>query len=411
MPYKHYSSSLMFVPLVGHLFTCDHESTKRYAYYNKLEKNRRIKIYKQLIKNKNEKIIKLINQRLYVDDEEDDDDDDDDDDDEDEDEFEDEDTGEGRREEREKKCLTSKSEQDLRVKKSVTFLAHANTIKPPSSSISPSSTITTDTASTPTFLNDPDKTSPFYDHAYDANKRQQQQEPPPTTISNAPLLQYNALIAMLKSNASAKAQKDHIFNIKEASKSNRQSQGASSPQIVGKSSHKKSVGQKSSSKKEESSNNSRHKDLNYFKKYQVIDTDSISLASLSESPPSEFKFSDEEENTEEDESVRIIRNNSLLLNKQQQEKISNATSLKQEQAPKTIEQQQEREISPTAANVSENIGSNVRAGNQINEINKHLELQRIKQNQMNQIKAAKKNFHAVLLKDVKCKFFMSLFQF
>ena len=70
-----------------------------------------------------------------------------------------------------------------------------------------------------------------------------------------------------------------------------------------------------------------------FKKYQVIDADSISLASLSESPPSEFKFSDEEETNnnnnnnsnshtnddyEEEESARVIRQNSLLLNKQHQ---------------------------------------------------------------------------------------------
>ncbi len=66
-------SEQMFVPYVGHLFTCDHESTKRYVYYNNLEKNRRTKIYRQLIRNKNEKLIKLINQTLYDDDEDDDD--------------------------------------------------------------------------------------------------------------------------------------------------------------------------------------------------------------------------------------------------------------------------------------------------------------------------------------------------
>ena len=70
-------SEQMFVPYVGHLFTCDHESAKRYVYYNNLEKNRRTKIYRQLIRNKNEKLIKLINQTLYDDDEEDNDDDDD----------------------------------------------------------------------------------------------------------------------------------------------------------------------------------------------------------------------------------------------------------------------------------------------------------------------------------------------
>ncbi len=69
-----------------------------------------------------------------------------------------------------------------------------------------------------------------------------------------------------------------------------------------------------------------------------------------ESPPSEFKFSDEEE-----------------------------------------------------TNMSEHIGSNTNAINHMSEINKNLERQRVWQEQMNQIEIAKKNFHAVLLKDAKCK--------
>ena len=66
-------------------------------------------------------------------------------------------------------------------------------------------------------------------------------------------------------------------------------------------------------------------------------------------------------------------------------------------------------LSPTnrtttpVANVSEHIGSNANAGNHISEINKNLERQRVLQEQMNKIKSAKKNFHAVLLKDAKCK--------
>ena len=218
---EHFPSSIMFVPFVGHLFTCDHESIKRYCYYNNLEKNRRAKIYKQLIKNKNEKIIKLINQTLY----------DDEDSDEEEEDEEEEEEGEDEEEEDEEKGArkankkggkqmntTSKSDNDLRAKKSVKFLPHANTTidikrNKNSNSVSPSSTITTEAsestaASTPTSLLNPEKSSPFYDHAYVA--KQQQQQP-----SNAPLLQYNALIAMLKSNASVKAQKDHILNLKE----------------------------------------------------------------------------------------------------------------------------------------------------------------------------------------------------
>lgn len=48
---KDTSSHIMFVPLVGYLFTCDHESSTRYCYYNGLEKKRKNTIYKQLTNN------------------------------------------------------------------------------------------------------------------------------------------------------------------------------------------------------------------------------------------------------------------------------------------------------------------------------------------------------------------------
>ena len=141
----------MFVPFVGHLFTCDSGSTMRYTYYNNLEKNRRAKIYKQLIKNKNENLIKRINQTLYDEDNEDNDDDDDDEEEE-EDENDDEEIGDDTDEKsgcQSKHAATSKSDNDLRVKKSVTFIPHANTTIN-ISKVSPSSTITTNTAETST---------------------------------------------------------------------------------------------------------------------------------------------------------------------------------------------------------------------------------------------------------------------
>lgn len=46
------SAASMFVPYVGYLFTCDHDSCTRYCYYNGLEKRRRVKIYKQLTRTK-----------------------------------------------------------------------------------------------------------------------------------------------------------------------------------------------------------------------------------------------------------------------------------------------------------------------------------------------------------------------
>jgi hypothetical protein len=153
-------SEQMFVPYVGHLFICDHESIKRYAYYNNLEKNRRAKIYRQLIRNKNEKLIKLINQTLYDEDEEDEDDEEDEEEEEEEEELDvDDDNGALKTDARKHSNITSKSDNDLRCqKKTVKFIPHANTtinIRT-DAAISPSTTNTTVTtasstnASTPT---------------------------------------------------------------------------------------------------------------------------------------------------------------------------------------------------------------------------------------------------------------------
>ena len=219
---------------------------------------------------------------------------------------------------------------------------------------------------------------------------------------------------MLKSNASARAQRDHISSLKD---SNRNSLYLTSPKPINNNNNSNNSTKKSSNNQKDSSAskngagvNDDAAKLSYFKKYHVIDADSISLASLSESPPSEFKFSDEEEEkNDEEETVRVIRQNSLLLNKKQQQvnelkmRKSSTLNLKHD-----IEQMKlQRGESPSAcANVSEHIGSNASATSQIKEINKSLERQRILQNQLNQIKTAKKNFHAVLLKDPKCKFIL-----
>ncbi len=270
----------------------------------------------------------------------------------------------------------------------------------------------------------------------------------------APLLQYNALIAMFKSNASAKAQKEHILNLKGASAtaaaatatataSSNRSKKSSTSNLPVSPSHNNTPNKSSSPKLIHKSNSSNNKNKHHrngdenatanatalsmakwstFKKYQVIDADSISLASLSESPPSEFKFSDEEETTSnnnntnddyEEESARVIRQNSLLLNKQQQHhQINEAVNKIRKLSTNSFDSKltnnnshsnQVRNSTPPVANVSEHIGSNTNASNHMSEINKNLERQRVWQEQMNQIKIAKKNFHAVLLKDAKCK--------
>lgn len=176
-------STLMFVPLVGYLFSCDTDSSTRYMYYNNLEKNRLSKMYKLLTgefceydeENTEEDEIKIVKNKLPE---------------------------------------ITKSDNDLRIKKAVKF----KPIKP----------------------------------------REPAHMPKP-----APLLQYDTLIAMLKS---SKEKKPRIASGLDLKNSN------------------------------------------------TIEADSISMASLSESPPSEFKFSDDEENL-------IVKTNSNQLNKIEHVKI------------------------------------------------------------------------------------------
>ncbi|RNA41186.1 hypothetical protein BpHYR1_036769 [Brachionus plicatilis] len=158
-------SACMFVPFVGHLFSCDTDSSTRYIYYNNLEKSRLSKMYKQLTG------------QLYEDEEENGE--------EDEAKF-----GKSRQPE------ITKSDNDVRIKKAVKFKA--------------------------------------------VRRRE-----PPHVSRPAPLLQYDTLIAMLKSSKEKKCK--------------------SVSGLGGKNSN-------------------------------AIEADTISMASLSESPPSEFKFSDDEDN-------------------------------------------------------------------------------------------------------------------
>jgi hypothetical protein len=169
------ASASMFVPFVGYLFTCDQSSSTRYGYYNNLERASRIKAYKQIV-SKNYLSGRRPSEKENESDEELEDEEELDEEDE-------EENGEAKAQDKQTVC-SSRSDNDLRVKKSVTFLAHVVEHKK-QNSLSPSSTVTTESSSnTPT--TNLSKTSPFYDHNY-ANS------------SPAPLLQYNSLIAMLKS--------------------------------------------------------------------------------------------------------------------------------------------------------------------------------------------------------------------
>jgi len=150
--------TLMFVPSVGYLFTYDRQSAQRYSYYNKLERCRRVRVYRE-----------LINEELDEEDEEEGDEDE---------------AAKNASEQCQQGVSASRSDNDLRVKKSVTFLAHVVEHKQThlrANSSGESSSTSSSAMTTPTAA------SPYHK--------------PSAVASEAPLLQYNALIAMLKSNS------------------------------------------------------------------------------------------------------------------------------------------------------------------------------------------------------------------
>jgi len=121
----------MFVPSVGYLFTYDRQSAQRYSYYNKLERCRRVRVYRE-----------LINEELDEEDEEEGDEDE---------------AAKNASEQCQQGVSASRSDNDLRVKKSVTFLAHVVEHKQThlranssgESSSTSSSAMTTPTAASP----------------------------------------------------------------------------------------------------------------------------------------------------------------------------------------------------------------------------------------------------------------------
>ena len=122
----------------------------------------------------------------------------------------------------------------------------------------------------------------------------------------------------------------------------------------------------------------------YLKRVQTIDADSISLASLSESPPSEFKFSDDEENANEiDEHL-----NQALQ----------GISLTRPKKPVTTAPQPQHTSNNNTTTTATTTTITAAA-----ELSKNFQQQQLKLNQMNLIRNRKKNFHSVLLKDTKRK--------
>ncbi len=130
---------------------------------------------------------------------------------------------------------------------------------------------------------------------------------------------------------------------------------------------------------------------------QVIDADSISLASLSESPPSEFKFSDEEEegNDSDAENQAAIRAAASFNN------YNNNNSVKGLRKNADFPNKVKQPVS--SINNIINPGGQTNTSNQIMELSKNIQQQQIKLNQLELLRNRKKNFHSILLKDAKCK--------
>lgn len=372
----HKSSQLatdMFVPLVGYLFTCDQESCTRYRYYNNLERNRRFKIYKQLTNTSlNEKKQHLLNNLNITNAEMDVMDDQDllaDDD--------DSITLKAKTanyfDNIKQPITSSKSDNDLRFKKSVTFLANVKQKQmSPDEEPSSSSIATTGTKVVKNDTKEPSKRA-------------------------APPLQYNTLINMLKSSASS--MNKHFDNNNNTINDNRNKLETSKKESIGLSYRNNSpqlIKKSKKNNKNKTNSNSNTVNLNnmnplFFNTSQIIDADSISLASLSESPPSEFKFSDQEE--EEDvQSQRTIKNVNSSSNHY------NTNNNNNNRRPLNISNKQFSEANHLNYNID--LASALFSNNDIHSENAKMFHQLNKTNQLNELRR-KKNFHSVLLKDTK----------
>ena len=162
-------------------------------------------------------------------------------------------------------------------------------------------------------------------------QQQQQQTQPQLAPSESPLLQYNALIAMLKSQANqAKPARTSTITNNNASttivkaatpRPNRLfsvyplTTNAPSPQQHQQQQQQQVQSDANRTPSRVPSSIVLHHDINgRMQACQMIDVDSISLGSLSESPPSEFKFSENEDEDESESDARRQRELDEQLN-------------------------------------------------------------------------------------------------
>jgi hypothetical protein len=350
------TSTIMFLPFTGHLFSCDIQSETRYTYYNNFTNKRKYKMYKMICNFTNSN---------------DDDDDDDDDN------YVDNNIP-VKNLSTTKQNINSQSDNDLRrVKKSVSFLNRVIEYKQLRSKISPSSTTTT---TTDTSLSK--EASPI--HLKIKQTKMDERE--------APLLQYNSLIALLKSHqtnnniskkmiVSPQLQKKQLLT-KSSSINNKNKQKYGFDNKTGQRSRAMTTGSVLSFNTS-SSSSSQSKNIK-----PTIDADSISLASLSESPPSEFKFTSDDDNNDDDD-----------------EDYHSLISPMIKPFNKTTKINPKKEATKTTVVIGQSINNSKPKMDEIKLNTSQQQQQQQQQHQikMNQIRLKKKNFHAVLLKDQKCK--------
>lgn len=118
----------------------------------------------------------------------------------------------------------------------------------------------------------------------------------------------------------------------------------------------------------------------------MIEADSISLASLSESPPSEFKFSDDE-------------NDHLMTMATLNEEIIIDSNHHHQHMQ--IHHQLSQHLDATKKSTTSTITSSSTSNTQIKDFSKNIQIQQAKLNQLIEIRNRKKAFHAILLNDAK----------
>jgi hypothetical protein len=352
-----FKSSIMFVPYVGYLFSCDNDSSIRYSYYNNLETKRKVRNFKNIIR----KPVELDTGEFDNEDEEEDEEEEEAQSDTDELTANNNNNKRNVNKKQSSKLLLVKSDSDLRVKKPNIPLENLIVNMKKRILLPHTQQKIINTNSTAKYTNLSSTSTPSL-VCKSANA-----EKTSGSKSGAPPLQYNALIAMLKS---AK-QKDTttVTDNKPTAMANMSVRMSNKSNMITESDSQK-----------RNLNNFVNSNFGLFSNpTPIIDADSISLASLSESPPSEFKFSDDEDNENTSKANDAIPKETFkrqpsLVKRSTQKSVRNSPLVKEAKNDHSHLKPQQLHQTKDANNIDKS-----------------------------DILNRKKLFHSILLKDTKCK--------